>query len=167
VTPPQAGSPSPDVTSPQHEIKVRQISQGVEDISWKTKSQDDSIAEQAIIPTEPSPISSEPADVEVTPIAEPPAETTETDVAPVAPAPQDSTESLESDKGLKRKLSERASSAGPEIESKASTAETQKRPRDDADKDDNPREAKRPSPPPEKEKPTPPTPISKLVSQAP
>ncbi|OAX43301.1 hypothetical protein K503DRAFT_765967 [Rhizopogon vinicolor AM-OR11-026] len=58
-------------------------------------------------------------------------------------------ESGDSDKGLKRKLADRATSQGPENLVPLTSAESAKRPRDDTNKDDNPREPKRPSPPPE------------------
>ena len=55
------------------------------------------------------------------------------------------------DKGLKRKFVERGTSHEPpetEGDNGKPGVEPLKRPRDNADKDDNPREAKRPSPPP-------------------
>ena len=58
-------------------------------------------------------------------------------------------DSGDSDKGLKRKLADRATSQGPENIVLLTSAESAKRPRDDTDKDDNPREPKRQSPPPE------------------
>ncbi|EAU90388.2 hypothetical protein CC1G_00772 [Coprinopsis cinerea okayama7 len=59
------------------------------------------------------------------------------------------------EKGVKRKFLERGTSQGPpeagvEENKESSGGEALKRPRDEADKDDNPRETKRPSPPPEK-----------------
>ena len=57
------------------------------------------------------------------------------------------------DKGLKkRKYLERGASQGPQdsADSLKPPAEPTKRPRDDPDRDENPREKKRPSPPPEK-----------------
>ncbi|KAG1879252.1 hypothetical protein F4604DRAFT_1579445 [Suillus subluteus] len=67
---------------------------------------------------------------------------------PPARRPSDS-DSGESEKGLKRKLADRGTSQGPENLVPLPSAEPAKRPRDDANKDDNPRESKRPSPPPE------------------
>jgi Ran-binding protein 3 len=67
---------------------------------------------------------------------------------PPARRPSDS-DSGESEKGLKRKLADRGPSQGPENLVPLPSAEPAKRPRDDTDKDDNPRESKRPSPPPE------------------
>ena len=58
----------------------------------------------------------------------------------------------EKDKGLKRKLADRATSQGPQDFNQIQASvnlEPLKRHRDDTDKDDNPRETKRPSPPPE------------------
>ena len=54
------------------------------------------------------------------------------------------------EKGLKRKFLERGTSQGPteNEESSKHAPEPLKRPRDESDKDDNPRETKRPSPPP-------------------
>ncbi|KAG0704822.1 hypothetical protein DFH29DRAFT_783960, partial [Suillus ampliporus] len=68
--------------------------------------------------------------------------------------PPSDSDSGESDKGLKRKLADRGTSQGPENLVPLPSAEPAKRPRDDTDKDDNPRESKRPSPPPE-QKPVP------------
>jgi Ran-binding protein 3 len=67
---------------------------------------------------------------------------------PPARRPSDS-DSGESEKVLKRKLADRGTSQGPENLVPMPSAEPAKRPRDDANKDDNPRESKRPSPPPE------------------
>lgn len=52
------------------------------------------------------------------------------------------------EKRLKRKFLERGTSQGPIEENEKHRAEPLKRPRDDADKDDNPRDVKKPSPPP-------------------
>ena len=60
--------------------------------------------------------------------------------------PRTSSESGE--KGLKRKFLERGTSQGPTDEESNHVPEPLKRPRDESDKDDNPRETKRPSPPP-------------------
>lgn len=67
---------------------------------------------------------------------------------PPARRPSDS-DSGDSEKGLKRKLADRGTSQGPENLVPLPSAEPAKRPRDDTDKDENPRESKRPSPPPE------------------
>ncbi|KAJ7252545.1 hypothetical protein C8J57DRAFT_1474187 [Mycena rebaudengoi] len=131
--------PAETIASPPQEMKmrVRQISQGVEDLSWKTMK--NAAAEKQHEDDEPTEIK---VDAE-----EPPA-LAEGDV--VSRRDSDS-DSGEREKGLKRKFLERGSSAGPQEngdEPKAPT-EALKRPRDDSDKDDNPRETKRPSPPPE------------------
>ena len=58
------------------------------------------------------------------------------------------------DKGLKRKFLERGTSQPPEGgDSSKGPTEPLKRPRDDTENDDNPRETKRPSPPPEQKSP--------------
>jgi len=58
------------------------------------------------------------------------------------------------DKGLKRKFLERGTSQGPAESADLSQESTElKRPRDDAEKNNNPRETKRPSPPPEPKPP--------------
>ncbi|PPQ93877.1 hypothetical protein CVT25_013586 [Psilocybe cyanescens] len=64
------------------------------------------------------------------------------------------------DKGLKRKFLERGTSHGPPEngESAHHVSEPLKRPRDESDKDDNPRETKRPTPPPSPPRPSPPSP---------
>ncbi|KAF9525964.1 hypothetical protein CPB83DRAFT_858704 [Crepidotus variabilis] len=196
-----SGSPPNDLsmlTSPRQELrrKVRQISQGVEDISWRGPE----FASQ-----------SEPKDVEIEDATEPESApvledapiitSTETnskpngtqvelknapdeDTPPKTPddlalsrsmedvkhvdadvtmhaSPDKKDESNEEHiqllaaseadgKGLKRKFIERGASQGPtegHVEGKT-PLEPLKRPRDDADKDDNPRVAKKPSPPP-------------------
>ena len=77
-----------------------------------------------------------------------PAPTSDTDFLPTCPDVDNG------DKGLKRKFVERGSQDPPEIhETPKTSIEPLKRPRDDADKDDNPRETKRPSPPPEPKSP--------------
>jgi Ran-binding protein 3 len=72
------------------------------------------------------------------------------------------------EKGLKRKYLERGTSHGPPESGEASVQpkEPLKRPRDGSEKDDNPREAKRPSPPPSPPRPSPPSPkVPKSVGQ--
>jgi len=72
------------------------------------------------------------------------------------------------EKGLKRKYLERGTSHGPPESGEASVQpkEPLKRPRDGSEKDDNPREAKRPSPPPSPPRPSPPSPkMPKSVGQ--
>ncbi|RDB15350.1 Brefeldin A resistance protein [Hypsizygus marmoreus] len=168
-----SGSPPQSASPPQEmKIRVRQISQGVEDLSWK--------AVKAVTPDK---------DIEVDPTTPPPTTakgqgTVDTSDAPVAMSDNEaiapavsvdisdstalSAESESSDKGLKRKFLERGTSQGPqENEDSKGGAEPLKRPRDDAEKDDNPRETKRPSPPPEPKSPksprtVPPKPTPKL-----
>ena len=61
------------------------------------------------------------------------------------------------EKGLKRKFLERGTSQGPtENEESKHAPEPLKRARDESDKDDNPRETKRPSPPPSPPRRSPP-----------
>ncbi|KAF8902396.1 hypothetical protein CPB84DRAFT_1908080 [Gymnopilus junonius] len=70
------------------------------------------------------------------------------------------------EKGLKRKFLERGTSHGPPEngESSQQPSEPLKRPRDEANKDDNPRETKRPTPPPSPPRPSPPSPkVPKLA----
>lgn len=72
----------------------------------------------------------------------------------------------ENEKGLKRKYLERGTSHGPPESGEPSVKlnEPLKRPRDGSEKDDNPRETKRPSPPPSPPRPSPPSPkVPKLV----
>ncbi|KAG6829062.1 hypothetical protein H0H92_005836 [Tricholoma furcatifolium] len=136
----RSNSNSPPLgVSPPHEmkIKVRQISQGVEDINWrnkKTVTPDIDIEADPTPPVETSTLNEDssdgPADSEAAAIPE----------------------SDSGDKNLKRKLSERGTSQGPQ-DSPQQELEPTKRPRDDDEKDDNPREAKRPSPPPEPKAP--------------
>ena len=65
-------------------------------------------------------------------------------------------EGTEPEKGLKRKLADRGTSQGPESPPVTTTsAEAVKRPRDDGDKDDNPRISKKQSPPPEQREKSP------------
>ncbi|KAF7356426.1 Brefeldin A resistance protein [Mycena venus] len=153
------------VSPPQEmKIRVRQISQGVEDLSWqnmKNASPEKPVSQLG----DSDPVESADADgsTEIKVDAEEPSSS---DGALDIPATEDvsavsaglssqrdsDSDSGEKEKGLKRKFLERGSSAGPPEngdESKA-PAEPLKRLRDDPDKDENPRETKRPSPPPEK-----------------
>ncbi|KAJ6619946.1 hypothetical protein B0H10DRAFT_2024200 [Mycena sp. CBHHK59/15] len=165
-------SPSPDVSvSPPQEMKmrVRQISQGVEDLGWKNM--------QTATPGKPVTLSplvdgqfedSHPAEsadgsMEIKVDAEEPLSSDGAVDIPstealgsmggqssLVPVGSDS-DSVEKEKGLKRKFVERGTSAGPQEngDEPKTAAEPLKRPRDDPDTDDNPRETKRPSPPPE------------------
>ncbi|KII85996.1 hypothetical protein PLICRDRAFT_44450 [Plicaturopsis crispa FD-325 SS-3] len=141
-TPPRSYSP-PISGTPLHEIKVRQISQGVEDINWKNKGRvsngtetmgDSSAAPDTIdIAAHSASRSSSPKPTNGAHEQHPSRRSSESD----------------NEKGLKRKLEDRAASQGPEASSSAVSADTNKRQRDDAGQDENPRETKRPTPPPE------------------
>ncbi|KAJ7880067.1 hypothetical protein B0H14DRAFT_3082849 [Mycena olivaceomarginata] len=140
------------------------ISQGVEDLSWQNM--------QNASPEKAKALDSQPedsdliesgdgsAEIKVDP-EDPPSSDGALDVPPTdaatVPARRDSdSDSGEKEKGLKRKFLERGSSAGPpENGDTQAAAEPLKRPRDDPDKDENPRETKRPSPPPEQSAPHP------------
>ncbi|KAJ7300877.1 hypothetical protein DFH08DRAFT_907770 [Mycena albidolilacea] len=151
--------------SPPHEMKirVRQISQGVEDLSWQNM--------QNASPEKAKALDSQPEDSDLIESGDgsaeikvdPPSSDGALDVPPTdavtVPARRDSdSDSGEKEKGLKRKFLERGSSAGPpENGDTQAAAEPLKRPRDDPDKDENPRETKRPSPPPEQSAPPPAT----------
>ncbi|KAH7890901.1 hypothetical protein F5I97DRAFT_100735 [Phlebopus sp. FC_14] len=172
-TPSQPHSPALSV-SPPHEVKVRQISQGVEDINWQQRLplQDDVGPPRADIEVSDDKEDEMPGtQVEATEevVEVPPCSFTSTqDTVAEAGETEDSASSLpctrrasesdsgEPDKGLKRKLADRGTSQGPESgPSTAVTTEATKRPRDDVDKDDNPRISKRQSPPPDQdEKPS-------------
>lgn len=203
-------TPSPHPRpSPPHEVKVRQISRGVEDITWQKgqiPAEDDNVA---ILPQA---MLADTVEV-VTPIAAsgtvPALDSTvevdiDTEVSPdcTMKSSQKSSDSegTNEEKRLKRKLADRAPSHGPEThkaagldDAKRTKAEDDnprakkrsspprtpeadsdltrptppatppavadesfkaieplKRPREDADNDDNPRQTKKPSPPPEK-----------------
>ncbi|KAF9269246.1 hypothetical protein L218DRAFT_953798 [Marasmius fiardii PR-910] len=161
-------------TSPPYEmkIKVRQISQGVEDMSWKNRQKGQN---EDINDSQETPMTTDP---DVTTIEENKEENQNSDRTPpdqsepprngqTASRRDSETDGGEKDKGLKRKFVERGTSAGPqEGETRNSSAESTKRHRDDSGKDDNPREPKRLTPPPETEKLSPSssfsTPASKL-----
>jgi len=173
-------------------IKVRQISQGVEDINWKgviaaasnkdVEIEDGSGAPEIIVGTD-APKEEElkkgvPAMVVEegeTPPKSPEDSMLSSSVQDIKSIGTDMDTSSETrggllpplepaEKGLKRKFLERGTSQGPPENGdpvKHST-EPLKRPRDEADKDDNPRETKRPSPPPSPPRLTPSSPkISK------
>lgn len=152
--------------SPPHEVKVRQISQGVEDISWRRKKLADAAAaaQKDDISREPSeslvvePIGGEsvnPTPISNTPPAEVVASTTEASLDYNMDKSQDSihtnrssgSDNGDQEKGLKRKLADRATSHGPENGDlhKTTVVEPSKRAKDDVD--DNPRAKKRPTPP--------------------
>ncbi|KAI0058835.1 hypothetical protein BV25DRAFT_1918944 [Artomyces pyxidatus] len=139
-----ADSPPESVSgSPPHETKMRQISQGVEDIHWRSgqpAAQPDASLPPPLAPQATLVLSRPSTPPDPTVVLEPP---------PSVTPPED-----ELDKGLKRKLADRAPSH--ELLPDAKTEPTDgaiKRPRDE-DKDENPRETKRPSPPPAPEEAT-------------
>ncbi|KAF8727517.1 hypothetical protein AX14_007334 [Amanita brunnescens Koide BX004] len=179
-----SSSPPLGVSPPQEmKIKVRQISRGVEDLSWRknksespeglprsNKREDDDVIlsqstgngdhDEAGKPldrdedneTPPkSPVDSQMSQMsQSVPNIRFGAKEHE---APRVAVSQHSRKNSESgDKGLKRKYLERGTSQGPQDTSDLpkSPAEPTKRLRDDPDRDENPRETKRPSPPPEK-----------------
>ncbi|EDR13928.1 uncharacterized protein LACBIDRAFT_305140 [Laccaria bicolor S238N-H82] len=191
-----SGSPPLSVSPPQEmKMRVRQISQGVEDLSWRNmqattpdKDADEDNAglapgdAQDVIATQGSTV-----DIKVdseTQDESPPKTPEETqlmpsqsmmDASPAVPRKEalseESTFRLRSDsesggdKGLKRKFLERGTSQGPPETVDTSGPEPLKRPRDEADGDDNPRETKRPSPPPEPKSPRRPSPPSPKASK--
>ena len=161
-------------TSPPHEMKIRQISQGVEDLTWQNGM-------KKIIAEEDAPLDANlatdadaeetevvadvtPEETKDTPDSGPEAlmsaadegvadNTKEVSDEPTAPAPpsllpDEEVEVGEKEKGVKRKYGARITSG--DILRTSQITEPLKRPRDDdEDKDDNHRETKRPSPPPE------------------
>lgn len=165
-------------------IKVRQISRGVEDLSWrKNKSEspeghprNTQRGDGLTIPSQStgnedrdevgkrsdrdednetppkSPVESQMSQMSQSmPDIRPGAKQHE---APRVAVSQHSRKNSESgEKGLKRKYLERGTSQGPQDtpDLPKSPAEPTKRLRDDPDRDENPRETKRPSPPPEKQ----------------
>ncbi|KAG6908899.1 hypothetical protein DXG01_002877 [Tephrocybe rancida] len=161
-----SGSP-PLSVSPPHEMKirVRQISQGVEDINWRNIK---AVNSDRDIETDPIPTSvaveqdkdgdeasDGPADSEGEPngtISKSHELTIGSIKASNSIPAVEMAESESGDKSLKRKLSERGTSQGPP-DSTQSPSEPLKRARDDDEKDENPRETKRPSPPPEPKAP--------------
>jgi Ran-binding protein 3 len=180
-----SGSTTPPIlVSPRQEmrIKVRQISQGVEDISWKNmqhaydKDEDveiDSLSEATLEPalkltTQKDKVNcravmdgddSSPTTPDISLLSQSiqnvQDDATTSNLSPNTPTrPRKGSDSGE--KGLKRKFLERGTSQGPADEESNHVPEPLKRPRDESDKDDNPRETKRPSPPPSPPKPSPP-----------
>jgi len=181
-----SGSTSPPIlASPRQEmrIKVRQISQGVEDISWRNMQKTTLDKDEDVeINVEASEVTLQPP-VELKDKVNRHAVIDEDDSPPGSPDDpllSQSTQSIQGDaimnnlspetpnrlragsesgeKGLKRKFLERGTSQGPTENEESSNHATEplKRPRDESDKDDNPRETKRPSPPPSPPKPSPP-----------
>lgn len=184
----------PILASPRQEmrIKVRQISQGVEDISWKnmqhaTYDKDEDVEIDGVSEATPEPtlkLTSQKDKVNChavmdgddsfprTPDISLPSQsnqsigddttTISSNLSSDTPTrPRTGSESGE--KGLKRKFLERGTSQGPTDEESNHVLEPLKRPRDESDKDDNPRETKRPSPPPSPPKASPPLKAHKPV----
>jgi Ran-binding protein 3 len=172
-------SPSSSQPSPPHEIKVRQISQGVEDISWRRKEMTAAAAAFA----EKNETAESDALDPVTPIAVP----EEVPTAPASPVDialtevssdssmkklhQRSTSSAsgsdsgDQDKSLKRKLADRGASHGPENGNAAKATDDDDASKRARDADDDLQVKKRPTPPStpeatntpdEKKRPTPP-----------
>ncbi|KAF8075157.1 hypothetical protein FPV67DRAFT_617951 [Lyophyllum atratum] len=159
-----SGSPPQNASPPQEmKMRVRQISQGVEDISWRNMR---AVTPDRDIEVDPAstPIASRDRKEEAAPTNEP------ADHEALMSAVPPETADLETgDKNLKRKFLERGTSQGPQDSNDAASmpSEPLKRLRDDPEKDDNPRETKRPSPPPEPKSPksskkSPPTTTPKL-----
>ncbi|EKM50689.1 uncharacterized protein PHACADRAFT_264095 [Phanerochaete carnosa HHB-10118-sp] len=200
--------------SPRHESKIRQISQGVEDLTWQNMPKQPSpgpepeepVAEETtehemaieemqydkqetitvppLLRGENPPMAldgdgdeehaGEADPAEVPPEAQHDDHTLQENIVSAPPhsfsTPPDlaeppekaisrraSEESMDQEKGLKRKLGDRTVSDHKDLEEQlveqdAKKASASKRPRDDPDKDANPREPKRPTPPPDEEK---------------
>ncbi|KAK0202448.1 hypothetical protein DFS33DRAFT_901916 [Desarmillaria ectypa] len=188
----RSNSPSPTFGSPPQEmkIKVRQISQGVEDLSWRKKpnfvtgpndGQDSAVEmfvdsdksdkhEEITISNGSADIKDQQEEHDVSHVDEastvlPPTSPSTTDEVSKSSRRDSDSDSGERDKGLKRKFLERGTSQGPQEVggSDKAASEPVKRPRDDTGKDDNPRESKRPSPPPEQNaSPSPSSPAPKF-----
>ncbi|KAJ7019790.1 hypothetical protein C8F04DRAFT_1146674 [Mycena alexandri] len=156
------------VSPPQEmKIRVRQISQGVEDLSWQNMKNATPEKSTALAPFVDGHLEDESADgsTEIKVDAEePPSSDGAVDVSFADDAAREPSSALpsrvdsdsdsgEKEKGLKRKFLERGTSAGPPEngDKPNDPAEPLKRLRDDPDKDENPRETKRPSPPPEQD----------------
>ncbi|KAF9033432.1 hypothetical protein BDZ89DRAFT_1062890 [Hymenopellis radicata] len=161
----RSSSPTPAVDSPPQEMKirVRQISQGVEDLNWRNMHKsDDDLPPKMSVDGQTVPEETQDDNKMDVPVDDSPASSSQPQsVNDPQQIPVDITLALngthsrrdsdsdsgEREKGLKRKYPERGPSQGPPEND--AVPETSKRPRDDADKDDNPRETKRPSPPPD------------------
>ncbi|KAI6041235.1 hypothetical protein EDC04DRAFT_1302002 [Pisolithus marmoratus] len=170
-TPPNPNSPALGV-SPPHEVKVRQISQGVEDINWQRQRPAQNNAEseshdvealqdkedgQTIVQEKPDEDQDEPSS-SFPPVQDTAVDAETADLPSSLPHSRRASESevAEPEKGLKRKLADRGTSQGPESAPSSpsvhtTSTEPAKRPRDDGDDDDNPRQPKRQSPPPEQQ----------------
>ncbi len=174
-------------------IKVRQISRGVEDLSWRknksespegrprsTQREDSEVLASQSTVNEDRNEAGKPLDREEdnetppkSPVDSQISQSTpdvrlraqEHEAPQVAVSKHSRRDSEGGDKGLKRKYLERGTSQGPQDTSDLpkSPAEPTKRLRDDPDRDENPRETKRPSPPPEKTQTKSPPPTPKKV----
>ncbi|KAI0036189.1 hypothetical protein K488DRAFT_82298 [Vararia minispora EC-137] len=163
--------------SPPHETKMRQISQGVEDINWDKKQPPLLMTPN----TDAVPLAPETTGVvNDSSTTTPPPEDTDDATATVATtSPQSPPESSGAAKRLRdgaeddvnprqtQQSTPPPADTRPHSSPKAdgNEASTPKRPRDDADKDDNPRLTKRPTPPPADEPPV--TSESTAVTAAP
>ena len=177
-TPPSSHTP-PLSMSPPHEVKVRQISQGVEEITWQSPvkakvanhvAEDDLVSATEADDDVGDPLATELlAPVNTTTIdgVVPPdsadslqgsvMESREEDLE-AGPSPSNAVASpacrpdSDSDGMEKEKgLKRKFGARAISVVQRDFAAEPMKRQRDDPDKDDNPRETKRPSPPPEPE----------------
>ncbi|ESK87580.1 nuclear protein export protein [Moniliophthora roreri MCA 2997] len=174
----RSNSPPLSVSPPtEMKIRVRQISQGVEDLSWRNRVhgsnnngagvvepikedvQDANMNEDQLAPSATTTQAAESLENDKETTANGLGDITPPEISQgssMSASRRDSeSDSGDKDKGLKRKYLERGTSAGPQDDAKDKPSESTKRQRDDADKDDNPRETKRPSPPPESEKAAP------------
>ena len=187
-----SSSPPLGVSPPQEmKIKVRQISRGVEDLSWRKNksespegrprstqradsevftSQSTENAGEVGKPSQKEEVSEtppkSPVDSQISQsVPDIRLRTNEHEAPHVAVSKHSRKDSEGGDKGLKRKFLERGTSQGPQDTSDLpkSPAEPTKRLRDDPDRDENPRETKRPSPPPEKAQTKSPPPTPKKV----
>ncbi|KAF9061966.1 hypothetical protein BDP27DRAFT_1337354 [Rhodocollybia butyracea] len=143
-----SGSPPQEM-----KIKVRQISQGVEDLTWRNlkkqsgeEDPDNTIHEDAIPATE------EDKNMDDNAVHD---QTSSSSSRSASRRDSDSISNTDGALNLKRKYIERGPSVEPpsQLDTGASSnhvasVSVAKRPRDDAQKDDNPRETKRPTPPP-------------------
>ena len=176
-----SGSTSPPISaSPRQEMrnKVRQISQGVEDISWKnmqhaTYDNDEDVEIDGASEATPEPslkLTTQkdkvnchavmdgddgfPSTPDISLLSQSIQSVQDnvtiisSNLSPDNTPTRPRTSSESGEKGLKRKFLERGTSQGPTDEESNHVPEPLKRPRDESDKDDNPRETKRPSPPP-------------------
>jgi Ran-binding protein 3 len=132
-------SRSPPGSPPPEPKMVRQISQGVEDLTWKSSEQSGGADK-----------TSTPGDDSGEESGEGRGGLSLFDSGPLA-----RTEAENIDKSLKRKFEERGTSQGPiEGNGPKMPSETLKRARDDANDDPNPRQTKRPTPPPDESNPS-------------